>query len=133
MLRVFPYPRPFTPRSKNIALSYWLQNPSKMLQNSFEGTNFAVASYRGYAAFAHKISKLPLFGWFLGARKMVFYDGNRAAQVRCNANPLLTPLQMLRTGKSDQRGSFWDGRPADIRGSFARISRPKTSVRAVKI
>ena len=31
------------------------------------------------------------------------------------------------------RGSFWDGRPADIRGSFARISRPKTSVRAVKI
>ena len=35
--------------------------------------------------------------------------------------------------KSARRGSFWDGYPADIRGPFARISRPKTSVRAVKI
>ena len=35
--------------------------------------------------------------------------------------------------KSAQRGSFWDGYPVDIRGSFARISRPKTSVRALKI
>ena len=38
--------------------------------------------------------------------------------------------------KPAQRGSFWDGHPADIRGSFARISRdsrPRTSVRAVKI
>ena len=35
--------------------------------------------------------------------------------------------------KSAQRGSFWDGHPADIQGSFARISRPKTSVRSVKI
>ena len=35
--------------------------------------------------------------------------------------------------KSAQRGSFGDGQPADIRGSFARMSRPKTSVRAVKI
>ena len=34
---------------------------------------------------------------------------------------------------SAQRGSFWDGHPADIRGSFARISRPKTSVRVLKI
>ena len=34
--------------------------------------------------------------------------------------------------KSAQRGSFWDGYPADIQGSFARISRPKTSVRALK-
>ena len=39
----------------------------------------------------------------------------------------------LKNEKSAQRGSFWDGHPADIRGSFARISRPKTSVRAVKI
>ena len=35
--------------------------------------------------------------------------------------------------KSAQRGSFWDGYPADIRVSFTRISRPKTSVRALKI
>ena len=34
--------------------------------------------------------------------------------------------------KSAQRGRFWDGYPADIRGSFARISRPKTSVRVLK-
>ena len=39
----------------------------------------------------------------------------------------------LKNKKSAQRGSFWDGHPADIRGSFARISRPKNSVRAVKI
>ena len=26
---------------------------------------------------------------------------------------------------SSQRGSFWDGYPSDIRGSFARISRPQ--------
>ena len=62
------------------------------------------------------------------------------------ASPALTfgslcrfPLNVAGVGfrvkneKSAQRGSFWDGRPADIRGSFARISRPKTSVRAVKI
>ena len=35
--------------------------------------------------------------------------------------------------KSAQRGSFWDGHPADIWRSFARISRPKNSVWAVKI
>ena len=35
--------------------------------------------------------------------------------------------------KSAQRGSLGDGHPADVRGSFTRISRPKTSVRAVKI
>ena len=35
--------------------------------------------------------------------------------------------------KSARRGSVWDGHPADIRGSFARISRPKTLVRVVKI
>ena len=39
----------------------------------------------------------------------------------------------IKNEKSAQRGSFWDGHPADIRGSFVRISRPKTSVRAVKI
>ena len=41
--------------------------------------------------------------------------------------------RLVKNKKSAQRGSFWDGRPADIRGSFAPISRPKTSVRAVKI
>ena len=35
--------------------------------------------------------------------------------------------------KSAQRGSFWDGYPADIQGSFARTSRPKTSVRVLGI
>ena len=40
---------------------------------------------------------------------------------------------LVRSKKSAQRGSFGDGCPADIRGSFARISRPKTSVRALKI
>ena len=39
---------------------------------------------------------------------------------------------MLKNGKSAQRGSFWDGHVADIWGSFARISRPKTSVRALE-
>ena len=39
----------------------------------------------------------------------------------------------LKNEKSAQRGSFWDGHPADIRGSFARISWPKTSVWAVQI
>ena len=38
----------------------------------------------------------------------------------------------IKSEKSAQRERFWDGHPADIRGSFARISRPKTSVRAVK-
>ena len=42
-------------------------------------------------------------------------------------------LGILKNKNSAQRGSFWDGHPADIRGSFARISRPKTSVRAAKI
>ena len=39
----------------------------------------------------------------------------------------------IKNEKAAQRGSFWDEYPADIRGSFARIFRPKTSVRAVKI
>ena len=43
------------------------------------------------------------------------------------------PCPIIKNEISTQRGSFWDGHPADIRGSFARISRPKTSVRAVKI
>ena len=43
------------------------------------------------------------------------------------------PTTTLRKEKSAQGGSFGDGYPADIRGSFARISRPKTSVRALKI
>ena len=38
-----------------------------------------------------------------------------------------------RTKNQPQRGNFWEGHPADIQGSFVRISRPKTSVRAVKI
>ena len=39
-------------------------------------------------------------------------------------------IQRLELGneKSAQRGGFWDGHPADIRGSFARISWPKTSL-----
>ena len=41
--------------------------------------------------------------------------------------------EFVKNEKSAQRVSFWDGHPADIRGSFARISRPKTSVRALKI
>ena len=42
-------------------------------------------------------------------------------------------FKLFKNKKSAQRVSFWDGYPADIRGSFARISRPKTSVRALKI
>ena len=34
--------------------------------------------------------------------------------------------------KNQPRGSFWDGHPANIRGSFMRISRSKTSVSALK-
>ena len=41
--------------------------------------------------------------------------------------------RIVKNKKSAQRESFWDGYPTDIRGSFARISRPKTSVRALKI
>ena len=37
------------------------------------------------------------------------------------------------SGRRPEIGVLGDGRPADVRGSFARISRPKTSVRAVKI
>ena len=40
---------------------------------------------------------------------------------------------IIKNEKSAQRGSFRDGHPADIRGSFARISRRKTSVRVLKI
>ena len=42
-------------------------------------------------------------------------------------------LTHFKNEKSAQRGSFRAGYPADIRGSFARISRPKTSVRSLKI
>ena len=42
-------------------------------------------------------------------------------------------MVFIKNGKSVQRGSYWDGHPANIPGSFARMSRPKTSVRAVKI
>ena len=34
---------------------------------------------------------------------------------------------LLKNEKSAQRESFWDGHPADIRGSFARMFRSKTS------
>ena len=40
---------------------------------------------------------------------------------------------LIKNKKSAQRGSFRAGYPADIRGSFAQISRPKTSVRALEI
>ena len=53
---------------------------------------------------------------------------------------LLTPrfvaplcVLLIKKEKSAQRGSFWNGYPANIQGPFARISRPKTSVRALKI
>ena len=45
--------------------------------------------------------------------------------------PITHTYLLLRNGKSAQRGSFGGGHPADVRGSFARISWPKTSVRAV--
>ena len=45
----------------------------------------------------------------------------------------LRALWVVKNKKSSQRGSFGGGHSTDIRGSFARISRPKTSVRAVKI
>ena len=41
---------------------------------------------------------------------------------------------LFKNEKSAQRGSFWRRHPADIRGlMIARISRPKTSVRAVEL
>ena len=40
---------------------------------------------------------------------------------------------LLKNKRSAQRGSFRHGYPADIRGTFARISLPKSSVRALKI
>ena len=42
-------------------------------------------------------------------------------------------IPLFKNEKSAQRGSFWAGYPADIRGSFARISRPKTSVRVLEL
>ena len=41
-------------------------------------------------------------------------------------------FQGFQNEKSAQRGSVWDGYRADIRRSFARMSRVKTSVRALK-
>ena len=52
----------------------------------------------------------------------------------CKVSVRMDKTSLLFKNKiSAQRVSFWDGYPADIRGSFARISRPKTSVRALKI
>ena len=47
----------------------------------------------------------------------------------------ISPDQVLKIkkAKSAQRESFGDGYPSDIRVSFARISWPKTSVRALKM
>ena len=44
-----------------------------------------------------------------------------------------TSVRRFKNEKSAQRGSFRAGYPADIQGSFARISWPKTSVRALKM
>ena len=44
----------------------------------------------------------------------------------------VTP-EIFRNEKAAQRGSFRAGHPTEIRGSFARISQPQTSVRALKI
>ena len=47
-------------------------------------------------------------------------------------NQIFAPVPGIKNEKSAQRGSFRAGYPADIRGSFARISRPNTSVRVLK-
>ena len=44
----------------------------------------------------------------------------------------MRPLILFKNEKLAQRGSFRDGYPVDIRKSFARISRAKTSARALE-
>ena len=58
----------------------------------------------------------------------------RGENISCQTNSHLSemPSVLLKNEKSAQRGSFRDGYPVDIRGSFARISRVKTSVRALE-
>ena len=65
------------------------------------------------------------FRWF----ELACPEGPRLSVLR----PSLKIVTNFKTEKSAQRGSFWDGYPADIRGSFARICRPKTSVMVLEV
>ena len=74
--------------------------------------------------------KFRIFSW--GACREIRVSGSQH-QLRVKTVPsfefsLVDCLSLLKSEKSAQRGFFWDEHPADIRGSFARISRPKTSV-----
>ena len=57
------------------------------------------------------------------------------APARCPGDTRLSSgfSDIFQATKTAQRGGFWDGYLVDIQGSFARISRPKTSVRALEI
>ena len=70
---------------------------------------------------------LPLSGW---------RHPPRPCCLLCNTICLIAACwkrwRLIRNGKAAQRGSFRAGYPADIWGSFARISRTKTSVRALE-
>ena len=59
--------------------------------------------------------------------------GHIRSRFSASGSPHLEIWSFFKNETSAQRGSFWDRHPEDIRGSFARISRPKTSVRAVEI
>ena len=68
---------------------------------------------------------------YLHTKSGVSADSRKNAEkVRKTA---LSPYLLLKNEKAAQRGSFRAGFPADIRGSFARISRPKTSVRVLEV
>ena len=44
----------------------------------------------------------------------------------------VTPFLYLRTKNQPKQKMFWDGHPAGIRGLFARISQPKTSLKILE-
>ena len=69
--------------------------------------------------------------WRMFQLSKVSLPWQAASQLPDNLATLHMPK--IKNEKSAQRGSFLGGHPVDVRGSFARISRPKTSVRAVKI
>ena len=73
--------------------------------------------------------------WGYSTFPCVTHTHNRLSGLGLAAlDPIASKVQQIvKNEKPAQRGSFWDGCPADIRGSFARISRPKTSVSGVKI
>ena len=68
-----------------------------------------------------------------GQRQHTWEGASGSSPLRGKFSLISPELPKIKNKKSAQRGSFWDGHPADIRGSFARTSRPKTSVRALKI